>query len=183
MNPLYSAALHELGVVLAHMDDNAVSRAVDRIALARQVALYGVGREGLQIKGMAMRLYHLGLNAHMVGDMNCPPLGVGDLLICSAGPGHFSTVQALLEVARRDGAGTLVITAQSDGQCALAADVVLLVPAQTMADDSQPAPSVLPMGSLYEGALYLLFEAMILRLRERLHINPEMMRSRHTNLE
>lgn len=183
MNSLYSAAIHELGAVLAHMDDDAVSRAVDGIALARQVALYGVGREGLQIKGMAMRLYHLGLNAHMVGDMNCPPLGPGDLLICSAGPGHFSTVQALLEVARRDGSGTLVITAKPDGQCALTADAVLLVPAQTMADDHQPAASVLPMGSLYEGVLYLLFETMILRLRDRLHINPEAMRSRHTNLE
>lgn len=183
MNTLYSAALNELGGVLARMDDDAVGRAVDGIALARQIALYGVGREGLQIKGLAMRLYHLGLNAHMVGDMNCPPLGDGDLLICSAGPGHFSTVQALLEVARRDGASTLVITAQPDGQCALAADFVLQVPAQTMADDRQPAASVLPMGSLYEGALYILFETMILRLREDLHINPEAMRSRHTNLE
>jgi 6-phospho-3-hexuloisomerase len=52
-----------------------------------------------------------------------------------------------------------------------------------MANDLQPSASVLPMGSLYEGALYILFEIMILRLRERFHINPEVMRPRHTNLE
>ena len=31
--------------------------------------LYGCGREGLQMRGLAMRLYHLGLQANMVGDM------------------------------------------------------------------------------------------------------------------
>ena len=88
-------------------------------------------------------------------------LGQGDLLIVSAGPGNFSTVAALMGVARRDGARTLVVTAQADSECAHAADVVLPIPAQTMADDAGPATSVLPMGSLYEGAQYILFEVMI----------------------
>ena len=39
------------------------------------------------------------------------------------------------------------------------------------------------MGSLYEGAQFVLFEVMVLRLRERLAIAPEAMRARHTNLE
>ena len=28
---------------------------------ARRVALYGVGREGLAVKGLAMRLFHMGI--------------------------------------------------------------------------------------------------------------------------
>ena len=63
------------------------------------------------------------------------------------------------------------------------ADFVLTIPAQTMADDRGPSLSVLPMGSLFEGAEYILFEVMILRLRERLAVTPEGMRARHTNLE
>jgi D-arabinose 5-phosphate isomerase GutQ len=83
-----------------------------------------------------MRLFHLGLKAAMVGDMTTPHLGAGDLLIVSAGPGWFSTVEALMGVASRDGARTLLVTAQASGACAKTADVVLPIPAQTMADDS-----------------------------------------------
>ena len=183
MTSLYHQALGDLARVFKRIDQPAVERAVDEIAAAGTIALYGVGREGLQIKGFAMRLFHLGLNAAMVGDMTTPHLGAGDLLIVSAGPGHFSTVEALMGVARRDGARTLVVTAQPDGACPQAADLVLPIPAQTMADDTGGPVSVLPMGSLYEGAQYILFEVMILMLRDRLGVTPEAMRARHTNLE
>jgi 6-phospho-3-hexuloisomerase len=180
---LYQAALDDLGRVFARIDETTVDRAVAEIARARRIALYGVGREGLQIKGFCMRLFHLGREAAMVGDMTTPPVGAGDLLVASAGPGDFSTVAALLGVAKRAGARTLVVTAQPSGASAAVADVVLPIPAQTMADDSGPAVSVLPMGSLFEGAQYILFEVMILKLRERLGVSPEAMRARHTNLE
>jgi len=183
MTNLYHAALGDLSRVFDRIDQAAVERAVDEIAAAKSIALYGVGREGLQIKGLAMRLFHLGRRAAMVGDMTTPHLGAGDLLIVSAGPGWFSTVEALMGVARRDGARTLLVTAQPDGACAKAADVVLPIPAQTMADDTGGAVSVLPMGSLYEGAQYILFEVMILMLRDKLGVAAEAMRANHTNLE
>jgi len=183
MTDLYRAALDDLARVFARLEPGPVERAVEAIAKARQLALYGVGREGLQMRGFAMRLYHLGLKSSVVGDMSAPQLGTGDLFLASAGPGHFATVEALLGVARRDGARTLVVTAEASGPCARAADLVLLVPAQTMARDQAAPTSVLPMGSLYEGALFLLFEVMILKLRERLGVSAEAMRARHTNLE
>jgi 6-phospho-3-hexuloisomerase len=53
-----------------------------------------------------------------------------------------------------------------------------------MASDQTAArTSVLPMGSLYEGALFLLFEIMVLKLRNLRGATPEAMRARHTNLE
>jgi 6-phospho-3-hexuloisomerase len=183
MATLYRAALDGLAQVFDRIDDGLVDQAVEEIARAGRIALYGVGREGLQIKGFCMRLFHLGRSVAMVGDMTTPSLGAGDLLIVSAGPGFFSTVAALMGVARRGGARTLVVTAQPDGECAKAADLTLVVPAQTMADDRGPATSVLPMGSLYEGAQYVLFEVMILKLRDRLGVTPEAMRGAHTNLE
>ena len=183
MSTLYRAALADLGQVFDRIDEAAVERAIDEIVRANRIALYGVGREGLQIKGFCMRLFHLGRRAAMVGDMTTPRLGDGDLLIVSAGPGQFSTVAALMGVAKRDGARTLVVTAQRDGDCAKAADVVLAIPAQTMADDRGAATSVLPMGSLYEGAQYVLFEVMVLKLRDRLGLSAEAMRANNTNLE
>lgn len=180
---LYHQALNELAGVFDRIDQAAVDAAVAEIAAARRIALYGVGREGLQIKGFAMRLFHLGCAVSVVGDMTTPPLGPGDLLIVSAGPGDFSTVAGLMGTASKAGARTLCVTAQPDGACPRAADVVLTVPAQTMADDTGGGTSVLPMGSLFEGAQYVLFECMILKLRDRLGVTSETMRSNHTNLE
>lgn len=184
MSSLYARALAELGSVFEGIDDGAVDAAVEVIAGARRIVLFGLGREGLQMRGLCMRLYHLGRDAHMVGDMATPPIGPGDLLLISAGPGDFATVQALMGIARDAGARTMVVTAQPDGGAARRADHVLTIPAQTMADDrGREGLSVLPMGSLFEGAQYVLFEVMVLKLRDRLGVTPEAMRANHTNLE
>lgn len=180
---LYQKALDELGLSLGKIDEAQFQAAVDEISKARRIALYGVGREGLQIKGLAMRLFHLGLNSAVVGDMTTPAIEAGDLLIVSAGPGDFSTVSALIGVAREAGARILVVTATPSGAAATKADLVLHVPAQTMANDQGALTSVLPMGSLYEGALYVAFELLVLAVREKLEVPASAMRANHTNLE
>ncbi|HBG98467.1 MAG TPA: 6-phospho-3-hexuloisomerase [Rhodobacteraceae bacterium] len=176
-------ALEEVGAVLTSAMPGAADAMAGPILSANRIALYGVGREGLMMKALAMRLYHMGLDAHVVGDMTTPPLGPGDLLIVSAGPGHFSTVGALMGVARDAGAQTLCVTAQPDGACPQAADHVVHLPAQTMADDTDGSASILPMGSLYEAAQLLFFEILVLNLRARKGVTPEAMRGFHTNLE
>ncbi|XP_058740167.1 uncharacterized protein LOC131612383 [Vicia villosa] len=153
-----------------------------------RVFLYGVGREGIMLKALCMRLAHLGLSAHLVFDMTTPPITPGDLLIASAGPGGFSTVDALCSVARSNGGRVLLLTAQPEtGSCVKHASVVAYVPAQTMANDKDEgdvkARPLLPMGSVYEGALYVLFEMVVYKLGEVLGESPEAIRSRHTNLE
>ena len=180
----HATALQELRAVLDAVAPDALEQALDMIAQADKILLYGCGREGLQMRGLAMRLYHLGLNAGMVGDMNAPALGRGDLFLVSAGPGTLETVTALMQVARRDGAQVLFLTATPEAPATKLADHVLHIPAQTMASDQgATAPSVLPMGSLYEGPTFMLFEMMVLQLRERLGISGEEMRARHTNME
>lgn len=184
MNSDFDIALAELGAVTGRIDPSVIERALAMIADARRIVLYGCGREGLQLRGFAMRLHHLGLHVAMQGDMAAPPVGPGDLLIVSAGPGELSTVTALMRVARGAGADVLFVTAEPDTPSASFATFVLSIPAQTMArDQGVSATSILPMGSVFEGALFLLFEIMILRLRARLGVTPEDMRARHTNLE
>jgi 6-phospho-3-hexuloisomerase len=130
-----------------------------------------------------MRLFHMGLKVTMVGDMTAFPVGHGDLLFASAGPGALPTAAALLGIARQAGARTLLITAQPQGSTSRMADALLILPAQTMADDQGPSVSVLPMGSVFEGAMFVLFEVVILKLREKLGVSMETMRANHTNLE
>lgn len=149
-----------------------------------RICCYGVGREGLMMKALAMRLYHLSLDVHVVGDMTTPPLGAGDTLFVSAGPGAFSTVAALAGVARDAGARVICMTAEPSGAVPKAADVVIHLPAQTMAaDQGDAANSILPMGSLYEALMFLFFELLVLDLRARMGLAPEAMRANHTNLE
>jgi 6-phospho-3-hexuloisomerase len=74
------------------------------------------------------------------------------------------------------------VTAQPQGEVPTAADVVIYLRAQTMADDKGGA-SVLPMGSLYEAAMLIFFDIVSIVLRERSAQTMEGMRARHTNLE
>ncbi|KFK26829.1 hypothetical protein AALP_AA8G299200 [Arabis alpina] len=151
------------------------------------VFLHGVGREGLMLKAFAMRLFHLGLSTHLVSDMTTPPISPSDLLIASAGPGGFSTVDAICSVAKSSGARVLLLTAQPEsGSCVKHATAVCYVPAQTMASDEAEEKGerrLLPMGSVYEGAMFVLFEMVVYKLGEVLGESPESVRSRHTNLE
>ena len=180
---LVSRAAAEIGKATAGVTVAELDALIAAIIAAKSVALYGVGREGLMMRALAMRLYHAGLDAHVVGDMSCPPVGLGDLLIVSAGPGDFATVMGLVQVAQGAGAQTACVTATPGARVPLACALVLTIPAQTMADDQSGAGSVLPMGSLFEAAQYLTFELLILRLRDRIGATPAAMRARHTNLE
>src|SRR2546430_11941883 len=125
MTTLYRAALDELARVFDRIDETAVDRAIDEIAMAKRIALYGVGREGLQIKGFCMRLFHLGRQAAMVGDMTTPHLGTGDLLIVSAGPGPISTVPGPMGVSRPRGAPPPFGPAPPNGRCPPPADILM----------------------------------------------------------
>lgn len=181
---LFGIALRELGCVLGRVDEDRIGTACKMLADAGQIATYGCGREALQVKGFAMRLHHLGLPVSVVGDMTTPSLGAGDVFIVSSGPGETSTVLTLMRVARAAGASVLLLTAQPQSSAAALSDFTLLIPAQTMADDQGlEKTSVLPMGSLFEGALFLLFEVMVLKLKTMTGQSLEAMRSRHTNME
>jgi len=180
----HKTALAELGTVLDGIESSSVDKACRMIIDANAMLLYGCGREGLQMRGLAMRLYHLGLNAGMVADMAAPPLGSGDLFVVSAGPGELSTVTALMQVAQRDGAKVLFFTATPYATAATMADHVVNIPAQTMANDQVASKSsILPMGSIYEGSLFMLFEMMVLQIQKKTNAKADDMRKRHTNME
>jgi 6-phospho-3-hexuloisomerase len=173
----------EAGAVFTALAPDTADRLCDEVLGARRIACFGVGREGLMIRAFCMRLMHLGFDAHVVGDMTTPPVGPGDVLVISAGPGGFSTANALLGVARDAGARTVVVTAQPEGAASRHADALIHIPAQTMANDLDAEPSLLPMGSLFEIAELIFFDIVAMLLQRRTQQTAESMRERHTNLE
>jgi 6-phospho-3-hexuloisomerase len=175
-------ALQEIADAVHSVSDAEIDGIVDELLEARRIACFAGGREGLVMRGLAMRLFHAGLDVHYVGEMACPAIGPGDLLVLSCGPGRISMVEALAGVAKRDGARLLYLTAQPENPPADQADRVASISAQTMADD-QESEAALPMGSAYEIALFVLVDLITNRVRRRRTESVEDLRSRHTNLE
>jgi 6-phospho-3-hexuloisomerase len=175
-------ALQEIADAVRTVPDTAIGEVVDELVAARRIACYAGGREGLVMRGLVMRLFHAGLDVHYVGDMTTPAVGDGDLLVLSCGPGRISMVEALAGVAKRDGARLLYLTAQPQIPPAELADTMVRIAAQTMADD-QESTAVLPMGSAYEIALFVLVDLITNEVRRRRSESVEELRSRHTNLE
>ncbi|MCB1498188.1 MAG: 6-phospho-3-hexuloisomerase [Bauldia sp.] len=168
---------------MAKMPDEAANDFIEAILAAGRICLYGAGREGLALRGFAMRLFHMGLDAHVVADMTTPPVGAGDLLIVTAGQGWLPTAETFMKIAKDAGARTAIVTAQPAGRASKKADVRLVIPAQTLANDRGAKVSVLPMGSLFEISEAIVFELIILKLRDRVGETADSMRARHTNLE
>jgi 6-phospho-3-hexuloisomerase len=85
-------------------------------------------------------------------------------------------------VAVQAGARLLYFTAQPQNLPAHHPDRVVRITAQTMADD-RASTAVLPMGSAYEIALFVLVDLITDRVRARRSESAEDLRARHTNLE
>jgi 6-phospho-3-hexuloisomerase len=175
-------SMEEISTAMELIDESDVKSAVKEILAAKNIAFYAGGREGLMMRALAMRLFHAGLDVHVVGDMTVPHLGSGDLFILTCGPGNISTAEALAGVASRDGARILYFTAQPTNKPAQLADLIFKIPAQTMADDNASV-AVLPMGSTFEIAILILGDLITNAVRDARGEDLAKMRSRHTNME
>jgi len=178
------SALEKVSASLAGIDPKSVSATCQMLEDANKIGIFGCGREGYQLRGFAMRLFHLGCNVGFVGDTTMPPLGSGDVIVVSSGPGALATVKAHLDTAKAAGARTVLITAQPNPPEAGYADLVLRIPAQTMATDAHTSENdMLPMGSVYEAALFFLCEWLIADVKALSNETAQSIRARHTNME
>ena len=171
-----AAIFDEMRDVFARMPPDAHVQLTRELVRARRILVYGVGRNGLVLQSFAMRLMHLGLDGHYVGQLAAPPVGPGDLLFTALALGRLPTGEAIINAARTAGARIVVVSARPD---AVAADLVISLPAQTMAD---PMTSILPLGSPFELALSLFCELTVVELMHLLGRGNSDLAARHTNL-
>ena len=172
----------EIGAALAQTEERQIAAVADAILEAQRVFTGGAGRSLLMMKAFAMRLMHLGLSSHVVGETTTPAIEAGDLLIVGTGSGRTKMTLAIIEAAGVRGARTAAITAHPDSPIARAADLVVEIHAPITG--REPArPSKQPPGSLFEQCLLVLCDALILRLMRPLGTDEHDMRARHTKLE
>ena len=173
----------ELAKVFERIDLAQVEAFMDAIDKAKRIILIGVGREGLATRAFTMRLMHMGLDAHWVWDDTTPSLGKGDLLIATSGCGEIGHIHYVVETAKKRGAKVAVVTGDPHKKTAKMADLLLFLPAAVYLGTADVVPSVQPMGNLFEQALLITFDMIVMTLRDRKGITPEQMEHQHRNLE
>lgn len=174
--------LAELDRVLGQVDEAQVDEFCSAILGARRIVAYALGRENLALRSFVMRLMHLGLDVAMAGDITAPPVGPGDLFLGVCGPGYLSTTAGLMGVAHQAGARIVMITAQPNTDLMRQADLLLVIPAQTLADP-ESASSGQAMGSAFEQGVWILLDSLVPRLQAARGQTADQLRERHANLE
>jgi 6-phospho-3-hexuloisomerase len=153
----------------------------------QESAVAGAGRSGLMMRAFAMRLMHLGLDAHAVGDATTPSLRGGDLLVIGSGSGETASLQAQARKARQLGAEVALITIVPESTIGKLADPVIRLrapsPKAARTSGEPAASSIQPMGSLFEQGLLLLLDIVVMRMAAAEGIPQEQMFQRHANLE
>ena len=128
----------------------------------------------------AMRLVHLGLTAHVVGDATTPAIEAGDLLIAASGSGETAVTVLIAEQARRTGASILAVSTNASGSLAALADTRLIL--RTPAKGGRGSGiSIQPGGSLFEQSMLVLFDTLFLMIAG--DTAAQQIEERHANLE
>lgn len=161
---------------------NSLGAVADLIMSADRVFVMGAGRSGLALRMTAMRLMHLGLDVHVVGEVTTPAITAGDVLLTASGSGTTGAVVRAAETAAAAEARIAVITTAAASPLASLATAVVVVPAAEKRDRSGAA-SAQYAGSLFEQIVVLLGDALFHTLWMRSGASADELWPRHANLE
>jgi 6-phospho-3-hexuloisomerase len=166
--------LEDLGRILKAVPDAETRGFVHAIRDARRVFMSGLGRSGLIARMFGMRLVHLGRDATIVGDTTTPAIRKGDLLIQCSRTGRSPILHHTIRLAHREGARVAAVVGTPE---TLKADLVVRLPLE-----AAKAEKAQPMGSLFEQALLLYLDHVVLLLMAELKKTVEDMERIHSNL-
>jgi len=163
-------------------DPAGLAAVADLVADAERVFVHGAGRSGLALRMTAMRLMHLGLTVHVVGEATAPAIGEGDVLLTASGSGTTGGIVGAARSAVDAGARVAAVTTDDSSPLAEIATAVLIVPAADKLDRSGSA-SAQYAGGLFEQVVVLVGDALFHALWQRSGQSADDMWPRHANLE
>jgi 6-phospho-3-hexuloisomerase len=175
--------LEEIQIVLSKVNDSEVDDLISEILDAKRIVVCGAGRVGMAIRGFGMRLGHLGLNAYTLGDSTVPGISENDLLIVASGSGETQTIFDLVAIASKNKCRIAAITGNPDSRIGKLANTVVKITAPSKTKAVEGFVSVQPMTTLNEQCLGLFFDAVSLKLMDKMGENHDTMWARHSNLE
>src|ERR1051325_2265476 len=114
------------GELAARLGGPPARRALDLIGGADRVFVHGAGRSGLALRMTAMRLMHLGLDAHVVGEVTTPAIRQGDVLLVASGSGTTGGIVQAARTAADVGARVLAVSTTDESPLSEVADTTLV---------------------------------------------------------
>lgn len=172
--------LNEINQSIPEIDFNATSEIIETLYKSKRIFITGAGRSGLAIRSFGNRLLHLGKSVHVVGDISSPSIQEDDVLMVSSGSGETESLVTHAEKAKKQGAKVILVTTNQNSRLGKIAVKKIIVKAVNK--DSE-VTTLQPMGTLFEQASWLLFDAIVLEWKEQYQVSYETMKKRHANLE
>ncbi|WP_406655899.1 6-phospho-3-hexuloisomerase [Methanolobus sp. ZRKC2] len=173
------------------LDNDSIKEMLTEILNARRVFVLGAGRSGLVGRAFAMRLMHLGLSSHVVGETTTPAVSDEDAVIAISGSGQTRSVADLGKVAKDIGATVIAITSNKESKLGNLADVVAELPGRTKEDAGGYLERhmrgeysyLTPLGTSFETSASVFLDAVIAELIYITGASEADLKSRHTNIE
>ena len=177
--------LKEAHALLATLDADKVKKFIAHVEKdwpGKRLFFWARGRSFLVLRGFAMRLMLMGYEVHIVGEVDCPAIGEGDVLIVASGSGGTSSVLLMVEKAHQYGAEVVAIVGRPGSPLQEKADEVVEFNPEKAGDSVQLYSN--GGGTRFEHSLMLFFDSIVLSLvsPRREEAYREMMK-RHANLE
>ena len=176
---LSRSVLADVARCVGAVDARRMRELVDAIASKRRIVLVGTGRSGAMLRAMAIRLGHLGVTAHMAGELGCPDIKDGDLVLVGSGSGRTPVPLDHAIAAQQAGAAITLITANTASPIAKLAKSVIHIPA----GETFPETSHHTLRSLFEESLLIVCDCACRMLQDRLAVSHEEMQARHSPVE
>lgn len=172
--------LDELEKTFDGVSEEQIDALIDKVNAHERIFVYATGRSGLMVKTFAMRLMQMGRTAFVVGETTTPSIQPGDLLVLASSSGTTKSVCDYADTAAKSGIDLAIITSDAKSYLSSNFDVTVTVSADSK--NSSETKSRQPMGSLFEQALLVIFDAAILKMSQDTGLTKRM-RSNHANLE
>ncbi len=174
------------------LDDKQIDDFISYIESSNKVYIYGAGRSGLVSKAFAMRLMHLGIRVHVVGEITTPAIESGDLFITISGSGETTSVVNYARMAKKVGARVVSLTSYPDSTLGKLSDAVVQVPGRVIDPGSKDFHlrqmkgehyTLAPMGTLFEVSALVLLDGLIAELMRKFKKSDSDLRARHATIE
>ncbi|POP44282.1 6-phospho-3-hexuloisomerase [Superficieibacter electus] len=179
------AILAELTADAHAIDGEAVKALGEAILRANRVFVAGAGRSGFAARAFSNRLMHLGFNVWFVGEPTTPSIQQGDLLIVGSGSGETASLVTMAQKAHKQGAEIATLTIYPDHTIGRLATTIIRIPGITAKSDdaSTKAETIQPTGSSFEQLSWLIYDSVVIALKDTTAQTDAQMFSRHANLE
>lgn len=186
-----SEILEHLQVSSKKLRSEQVDGFIDALLGAKRVFVMGAGRSGLVVRAFAMRLMHLGIDVHVIGETITPALRDDDFLVALSGSGKTSFVVSTAKIAKRIGTKIAVITSYPRSTLAKLADHIVTLPGRTKIAAMESYlnrqivgeyESLAPMGTLFEVTALVFLDSVVASLIAKLGRKEEELRARHATI-